>query len=489
MILTGDCRAVLPTLNAESVDAVVTDPPYGLKFMGKDWDHGIPGVHFWQEILRVAKPGAHLVAFGGTRTFHRLTCAIEDAGWEIRDTLCWLYGQGFPKSLDVSKAIDKAAGVTRERRLVPTKPGNLPEQAGPISLGATGMHDDSVPITDAAREWSGWGTALKPAFEPIILARKPIKGTVAANVQKHGTGAINVDGCRIGWAGPEDVAAAAAAVGFAESRARGAAKQSVSIGKESRDGVNRYEPDKLLGRWPANLVLDEEAAAMLDEQSGERNGGGYILDTPHASIGFGGDDGKRTFPVYPDSGGASRFFYTAKASSWDRNDGIDGTRKVIYTDPVWANAVLAPRLRAATGTSPEKVIAGSTIHGTDGSAWSTCWCGSLSTDPFHPDTASTIKTATSSTTGSKTFGRSVRPHTNGCMAAVFGAMANGGSPAACAESSSPWERRTGISVEKDGLFTEDADLATSVASWLKKNVGVPGEGGGHRVRAANSHPT
>lgn len=163
----GDCRDIMATMDASSVDAIVTDPPYGLAFMGKDWDHGVPGVEFWGEALRVAKPGAHLLAFGGTRTFHRLAVAIEDAGWEIRDTIMWVYGSGFPKSHDVSKAIDKAAGETGQ--------------------------------------WSGWGTALKPAYEPIIVARKPLCGTVAETVLRHGTGALNIDGCRAGARWPANV--------------------------------------------------------------------------------------------------------------------------------------------------------------------------------------------------------------------------------------------------------------------------------------------
>src|ERR1039457_7075402 len=150
-VLLGDCRVVMATMEAESVDAVVCDPPYGLSFMGKGWDHGVPGVPFWAEALRVMRPGAHLLAFGGTRTFHRLTCAIEDAGFEIRDCCCFLYGSGFPKSKSM-------------------------REIGRPELG----------------------TGLKHAWEPIILARKPLAGTVAANVLKHGTGAINVDGCRIG---------------------------------------------------------------------------------------------------------------------------------------------------------------------------------------------------------------------------------------------------------------------------------------------------
>ena len=177
----GDSLQVMPTLAPDSVDAIVTDPPYGLTFMGKEWDRGVPGVEFWREAIRVAKPGAHLLAFGGTRTFHRLTCAIEDAGWEIRDCVMWVYGSGFPKSLDVSKAIDKAAGAERE----------VTGQMGKCGMATaaenyegnekwSGLRRDT-PATDAARKWSGWGTALKPSWEPVIVARKPCEGTVAAN--------------------------------------------------------------------------------------------------------------------------------------------------------------------------------------------------------------------------------------------------------------------------------------------------------------------
>ena len=187
-ILQGDCLQQLTTLPAASVDAVVCDPPYGLGFMGKDWDHGIPGVAFWAAALRVAKPGAHLLAFGGTRTFHRLAVAIEDAGWEIRDTVMWVYGSGFPKSHDVSKAIDKGNGIWRGRAGAVT----IAEQ---VAKGTEYERTEKgEPITEAAKRWAGWGTALKPAWEPIIVARKPLEGTVAANVLAHGTGALNKDG-------------------------------------------------------------------------------------------------------------------------------------------------------------------------------------------------------------------------------------------------------------------------------------------------------
>lgn len=325
----GDSLRIMPTLDADSVDAIVTDPPYGLTFMGKEWDRGVPGVEFWREAYRVAKPGAHLLAFGGTRTYHRQTCAIEDAGWEIRDCIMWVYGSGFPKSLDVSKAIDRmdaseeqerrrlrftawvrgtgatsrqideATGtnmgghyttaasqpriMTREhlekcrhllgdvpqwveheadirsvesrnmaeREVVGQKTAGIanPDDRDRHTVGgsASVVVDITAPATRAAQQWSGWGTALKPAVEPIVLARKPLQGTVAANVLRHGTGAINVDGCKV---------------------------------------VRHCESD----RWPANLIHD---------------GSDEVLDG---------------FPQDGESSSA-RFFYCAKADGEDRDHG------------------------------------------------------------------------------------------------------------------------------------------------------------------------
>jgi site-specific DNA-methyltransferase (adenine-specific) len=214
-ILEGDVVEQLKTLADASVDAIVTDPPYELGFMGKAWDQsGIAcNVEMWQEALRVLKPGGHCLAFGGSRTYHRLACAIEDAGFEIRDQIMWIYGSGFPKSLDVSKAIDKAAGACRE--VVGVKPGHkdFADRSDAHSAGGRSdgwerpwkqdadavkmSHMQTAPATDAAKQWSGWGTALKPAHEPIVVARKPLIGTVAANVLEHGTGALNIDGCRV----------------------------------------------------------------------------------------------------------------------------------------------------------------------------------------------------------------------------------------------------------------------------------------------------
>jgi site-specific DNA-methyltransferase (adenine-specific) len=314
-----------------SVDSVVTDPPYLIGFMGKGWDaaDGIAGQpEVWAECLRVLKPGGHLLAFGATRTYHRMTVAIEDAGFEIRDSLHWCYGSGFPKSLDVSKAIDKAAGA--EREVVGTKkavPGVAFISDGPAELNIT------APATDAARQWSGWGTALKPAHEPIVVARKPLVGTVAGNVLAYGTGALNIDGCRVGSDG-------------------GTTKGNPPKGKSNGvygDGLNGACDIVPLnaGRWPANLVFTHAAdcaeacadgcpVAELDGQSGVSKSGAA---GKKGSSGFAdGYDGDYSVP-YGDTGGASRFFtvtewdpiadvapfrYVAKPSKRERNAGLDG---------------------------------------------------------------------------------------------------------------------------------------------------------------------
>jgi DNA modification methylase len=295
----GDCREVMATLDAESVDAIVSDPPYGLSFMGKGWDHGVPGVEFWTEALRVAKPGAHLLAFGGTRTYHRLACAIEDAGWEIRDCVMWVYGSGFPKSHDVSKAIDKAAGAERElvERVRSDGKGTGRTCSGFVGGSQSPqLKRDDAPATDAARQWSGWGTALKPAWEPIIVARKPLVGTVAENVLTHGTGAINVDGCRVA---SHDI--------------------SCDLDYDCSCGAAGE------GRWPANVIHDgsrEVVDQFPQTASGSRKAGRYLVA---AGQGRFGEFGEGQMPeIVGNSGSAARFFYCAKASKADRDEGCEG---------------------------------------------------------------------------------------------------------------------------------------------------------------------
>lgn len=308
----GDCREVMATLHAESVDAIVSDPPYGLSFMGKGWDHGVPGVEFWTEALRVAKPGAHLLAFGGTRTYHRLACAIEDAGWEIRDCVMWVYGSGFPKSHDVSKAIDKAAGLLAHEG---KNFRNVSE--GVMALRPTVKPSEYVPPepqSDAARQWSGWGTALKPAWEPIIVARKPLVGTVAGNVLTHGTGAINVDGCRVGTE-------ATVTVRNGNSGAHG------RYGKDERVFSRENPP----GRWPANLIHDgsEEVVGLFPQTCASSGRPRRNTAAAHnATNSMGKSVADWTTLGHDDNGGsATRFFYCAKASKADRDEGLEKFEK------------------------------------------------------------------------------------------------------------------------------------------------------------------
>lgn len=332
---SGDCREVLRILEESSMDVCVTDPPYELGFMGKDWDSR--GVSFqketWAEVLRVLKPGAHLLAFGGTRTYHRIACAIEDAGFEIRDCIMWLYGQGFPKSLDIGKAIDKVKGEKREVVGVVDTRGSFDgreRQSSAINTNwrAAEGRDDvrdlskkevSAPASDEAKRWDGWGSALKPAYEPVILARKPLAGTVAQNVLEYGVGGINIDGCRI-----QVNKGDAEAMKRCNTPGSGRMKKGGSpIGTFARSSPTG-ELDTMQGRWPANVVLDEEAAQALDEQSGVLSKPGNV---PGKKVNFKDRYNASSFElganrqnnVFGDSGGASRFFYTAKVSPAERN--------------------------------------------------------------------------------------------------------------------------------------------------------------------------
>jgi site-specific DNA-methyltransferase (adenine-specific) len=314
-ILLGNNLDVLPTLPDNSVDSIVTDPPYELGFMGKKWDSsGIAySVELWQQCLRVLKPGGHLLSFGGTRTYHRVAVAIEDAGFELRDSIAWLYGSGFPKSMDVSKAIDKQAGAEREiigrnpnSREQATKENTLYESG---TVGKTAF--DTAPSTPEAQQWQGWGTALKPAFEPVIVARKPIEGTVANNVLKWGTGGLNIDGSRISANGDN-----------LEGGKRGGTDNEIySKGLGDSSGKS----SALDGRWPANIILDPYTAELVDEQSGDRPGGNFPTQRgAGVATGFGlGKPTEGGARKMNDSGGASRFFYVAKASKRDRNEGLD----------------------------------------------------------------------------------------------------------------------------------------------------------------------
>lgn len=333
-VFHGSNLDVLPFMADNSVDSIVTDPPYELGFMGKKWDStGIAySVELWRECLRVLKPGGHLLAFGGSRTWHRIAVAIEDAGFDVRDSIAWMYGSGFPKSLDVSKAIDKAAGAVREvvgekitGGIKRARPDDADGFSNPYTTGQT-VVDITAPATDEAKQWAGWGTALKPAFEPVVVARKPLIGTVAENVLTWGVGGLNIDGSRIGWASEQDRLSNVNAGGFTKA----GYVQERNIMDRQDGGIydagraTNPNPVSDKGRWPANIILDEYTAGLLDEQSGDSvSRKGKPRGTEKKGM-FANSSFNAVGAEYNDAGGASRFFYVAKASKRDRNEGLDG---------------------------------------------------------------------------------------------------------------------------------------------------------------------
>ena len=346
-VLQGDCREVMFTLEAESVDAIVTDPPYELGFMGKSWDAS--GVAFdpetWRHALRVLKPGGHLLAFSGSRTYHRMACAIEDAGFEIRDQIMWVYGSGFPKSHDVSKAIDREAGAERE---VISENRNWRKTASEIACPqGPNQANITVPATTEAHRWQGWGTALKPAHEPIVVARKPFKGTVAANVLAHGTAALNIDGCRVVIDPNDPNIIHTESRGGTATKFTGTAFNNGKAGGELGRGPTLQHPS---GRWPANFIHDgsDEVLRLFPETAPSKaaqRGAVKIFEQGEGQwIGVSTDRG------HDDAGGsAARFFYCPKASKRDREDGLDDHDDRILNrtnpggienDPKWA-----PRVR------------------------------------------------------------------------------------------------------------------------------------------------
>jgi site-specific DNA-methyltransferase (adenine-specific) len=319
----ADAWEVLDSLPENSIDAVVTDPPYEIGFMNKGWDN--TGVAFdrttWEKVLRVLKPGGHILAFNHSRTFHRMAVAIEDAGFEIRDTIMWLYGSGFPKSHDISKAIDRQAGAEREV-LGYVEPFGRENRSGKggdwHDTGNGGLKEKEItaPATEEAKQWEGWGTALKPAYEPILLARKPIPTTVADNVLTHGVGGLNIDECR---------------VGTEEIKTQGGQKFPNLYGD-----YNVAEDTYHNGRFPANIIHDgsEEVVEGFPETSASLSTYRGLQHTSRhggiSDLGANIKEGTNTIRGHDDDGGsASRFFYTAKASKKDRDEGLRGFEKQV----------------------------------------------------------------------------------------------------------------------------------------------------------------
>ena len=370
----GDCLAWLRTLPSESVDSVVTDPPAGIAFMDKDWDHHKGGRAQWvawlaevlRECMRVLKPGGHALVWSLPRTSHWTACAVEDAGFEIRDVIYHLTAQGWPKSLDVSKAIDAAAGA--EREVVGTRGLNRWTTADQSNVVPSGMraafdraNELTAPATDDAKRWQGWGTALKPAAEPWVLARKPIADTVAANVIAHGTGALNVDGCRVACKGGSPSAErrlAALASGAARSNGAGGIVDRTLLKRRTEQRAGES-----LGRWPANVVLSHAETcgdecdpacpvAALDAQSGTlKSGDARVMN--RAGLGYGSSSSGATTPLRgPDEGGASRFFpvfhpfgYFAKAKTADQRGGVSNRHPTVKNLDLmrWLVRLITPR--------------------------------------------------------------------------------------------------------------------------------------------------
>lgn len=328
-IYHGKMEEVLKDFPDNSVDSIVTDPPYGLKFMGKKWDYEIPAVSQWEQVLRVLKPGGHILCACGTRTQHRMAVNVEDAGFEIRDIISWIYGSGFPKSLDVSKAIDNKFGAERkvvgkyklpngsDWNLTQDADPGAPHTGGTFTSSGTRKLDISAPETDQAIKWNGWGTALKPAHELWTFARKPIsENTIAENVLKHGTGGINIDASRVEFKNNNDK----------DSATWGRGTDILSgnyVGAQHGNGKENIEANPK-GRFPANVIFDEFTGKVLDDQSGILTSGKRepIAGNKKTNGIYGTLKDSNTF-FESNEGGASRFFYCAKASRTERNKGLE----------------------------------------------------------------------------------------------------------------------------------------------------------------------
>ena len=389
-LIHGDCLEKLKQLEDNSVDSVVTDPPYGISFMGKKWDYDVPSKEIWEECLRVLKPGGYLLSFSGSRTYHRMAVNIEDAGFEIRDQIMWVYGSGFPKNHNISIAIDKKlAGMKHRGKRTNFGTTMITSETQHLtSSGDIIDRDKSMPkhepMCEESKKWEGWGTNLKPSHEPIVLARKPIsEKTIAENVLKWGTGSINIDGCRVGL--PEGDALEKGITGRDEHKLD-------TADTETKWGFKSVDREAGLGRFPANFLHDgsKEVVELFPEKAGNlfnakrqkaNDGGsgntikgtkgevgmdnGYI-DEPGSAARFfkevpqergtGGiwskGNGIPCGPTYDDDGSAARFFYCPKANKKDRNEGMPMEVPVFSTPLAGAEEKLQGNTGGLMNTHP-----------------------------------------------------------------------------------------------------------------------------------------
>jgi hypothetical protein len=435
-LLLGDCLEKLKEMPKNSVDAVVTDPPYGLSFMGKKWDYDVPTTELWAECLRVLKPGGYLLAFAGTRTQHRMAVRIEDAGFEIRDMIAWVYGNGFPKSLNIGKAVDKLQG--NERDVVGTSRAGSKERdgyKGDMAIMPFETETIDLDITKGTSEWEGWGTALKPALEPITVARKPLsEKTVAKNCLRWGVGGINIDGSRVGT----------------ETINIHNAPKGTFAGGEPDRGSDTESYRNSVGRFPANLIhdgSDEVVDLFPNSKAGkniEKKGTGGIWRK---------SSGLPCGEQYGDSGSASRFFYCAKSPRSERLlDGFYCGTIDVCKDQEENTAQVVSLVRAMLDLVPKS----SSIGGYGGNK----------TEAYPMECLSTIKTTIKKITELKTWNSLMLSPTNDFIQDVFLNQMDGTSPAEYVRNSKELMTKIGIFQERVGSATEDVKNAT-LESLLK----------------------
>jgi DNA modification methylase len=427
-LILGDSLERLKGLEDNSIDSIVTDPPYGLSFMGKKWDYDVPSQEIWEECLRVLKPGGYLLAFAGTRTQHRMAVRIEDAGFEIRDMIAWVYGSGFPKSLNIGKAVDKLQG--NEREVEEREPFGREgrKTSGKAKFGVEGWDTKpTMQFTKGSSEWEGYGTALKPALEPITVARKPLsEKTVAENVLKYGTGGINIDGCRVEAQTGDKFGGG----GLASKNAifQGESKNPYKKGTGFRDDTSQ-------GRFPANLIHDgsDEVVGLFPDSKGASSQNNYSNGHIYRGQSLQESDtsleGHRDW--YNDNGSASRFFYCAKASKSERNKGVDSIVSIVIEYSIWKDInttqqVKKVQLLVDMDKSVQKVIGVSGTESKNATEWNTMLFGNCTMEQFQKVNKSITKTTTNLITTSTILNWLTHLLTNDYTADVNYETENGG---------------------------------------------------------------